>query len=294
MFNSTNSSDIKGKSSEEGKVGDFDEEDTQTLVNLGLNGSQAKIYLALISLGVANAKKIAQTAGIDGGEVYRQLESLQKKGLVEKILNTPNQYKSMALNEALELLVGRKNREDAKIRQKIKVLLRKGDRVHEDALKEEEAKFSIIASNEYRIRRMTKVHDWIEKEILWFTQIERVPVSLTIYYEAMKKASARGVRWRAIAELNKKPTDRTLEFIKKFKEENPYFDLRFSASPSLVTFSICDDRELFFSTAEVKGAAGSKTLCTNNPQLIRLTKEYFELKWNTAIKEYPINGVTDN
>ncbi len=246
--------------------------------------SQAKVYLTLNALGTASAKRIAENARIDRGEVYRQLESLEKKGLVARVLGIPNEYKSMALDQALQILINQKNKENLELQQKANALLKKDTQI--TTHKEEEFEFSIIPANDYRIQHMTKVHDWIQKEILWHTQIERVPVAITIYSEAMKKASTRGVRWRAIAELTSTPTDRALEFIKTYRKENPNFDIRFSTSISLVTFSLCDEKELIFSTTEVKGAAGSQTLCTTNPQLIRVTKDFFEFKWNAAIKEY--------
>jgi hypothetical protein len=54
----------------------------------------------------------------------------------------------------------------------------------------------------------------------------------------------------------------------------------------MVTFTLYDEKELMFSTEKVMGPAGSHALCTNNPQLIKLTTDYFELRWQAAAKEY--------
>jgi len=252
-------------------------------VRIGLSFSQARIYLSLISLGAADAKRIAQTAGIDRGEAYRQLESLQKRGLVEKILKIPNDYKPMALNEAIGTLIQQKNREKTETQQRVKALLKK-DIYYNTSI--EESKFSIIPEEDYLRHYIIKANERAQNEWLWFTQIERIPIAITNYYASYKKALDRGVRWRTIAELNK-PTDDVLEFIRKYTEQNPNFTIRFVDPSLLVTFAIRDNKELDFFTERAKGLADSRALYSNNPCLISLIKDYFEIRWNTAMTKYP-------
>ena len=61
-------------------MGSFNDEDTQTLVKLGLNGSQSKIYLTLVSLRVANAKE--QFMSI---EIADQVKKISKKVPLAKL-----------------------------------------------------------------------------------------------------------------------------------------------------------------------------------------------------------------
>jgi hypothetical protein len=70
-------------------------------------------------------------------------------------------------------------------------------------VQEDQIRFSIIPPDEYRIQYATRAYERIEKEMRWMTQIERIPVTITSYSDAMKKAFDRGVRWRAIAELTR-------------------------------------------------------------------------------------------
>lgn len=88
------------------------------MVKLGLNSSQAKIYLTLVSLETANVKKIAQNAKIDRGEVYRQLWILQNKSLVEKILTIPNEYRPMPLKKTFEIMFQQKKIENEVLQKK--------------------------------------------------------------------------------------------------------------------------------------------------------------------------------
>lgn len=240
--------------------------------------SQAKIYLSLIALGTANAKEISQFTKIDRGEVYRQLEFLQKKALIEKILRTPTEYKPIALNHAIKLLLQQKNKEHSEIKQKAKALLRKNPDA--DYIKENATKFSVI-SEDYIKQYLIDAKERTQKEWLWFTQIERIPVTINTYYEDWKKASDRGIRWRTIAELNN-PTNKILDFITEYKKENPNFDIRFTDPSLLVTFEIRDNQELDFFTDVTKGLAGGQVIYTNNPRFIRVFTDYFEIRWKTA------------
>ncbi len=262
----------------------FDKEDVQTLVKLGLNVSQTKIYLALVSLGTANAKKISQTAKIDNAEVYRQLEKLCEKALIEKILKNPTEYKPFTLNEATEILLKNRKKEDEKIRKEVKILLTKIENTKLEIY--EEDKISIIPKDAYRIQNTLKELKRAQKEVLWYTQIERIPVTITYYGEQWVDNFARGVKHRTIAELNK-PTENVISFIREYKEKNPNFDIRFVNPNLLITFGIFDNKIMHFSTDRLTGVANSRILCTNNAQLIKVNKEYFELRWKSAMKEAP-------
>jgi len=68
--------------------------------------------------------------------------------------------------------------------------------------------------HDYLKKYITEANERVQKEWLWFTQIERIPLVITTYSKSYKKALERGVRWQVIAELNK-PTDQIIEFIPK-------------------------------------------------------------------------------
>lgn len=261
----------------------FDEEDVQTLVKLGLNGSQAKIYLALVSLGTAEVKKIAQTAGIDRGEVYRQIEILQQKALVEKVLKIPTAYKSIALEETLRKLIEQKKKETFEMQQKVKILIKKG--VSTGTLNEEAYTISILP-DDYSRRLLPDRYEHLQKEELWYTQIENIPWAIDAWSEVFKKAFARGIRLRVIAELNQ-PTEAILKLAQSYAKENPNFIIRFVKPTLLTTIAIFDDKEMCIYTEKKTGSHNRPLLNTSNPILIQIIKNYFELRWETATTEYP-------
>ncbi len=186
----------------------------------------------------------------------------------------------MPLNEAFAIMIRKKKKEDAAINRKVKALLK---RKQTGNLAENKTKISIIPRHEYLSKYVSSAYDRAEKEMIWLTQAERVPIAIDAYRHSMKKAFARGVQLRSIAEFTSVRKE-TVDFICRFKTDNPQFDIRFANNPLSVTFAIRDGEELNFFTEQSKGLTDSPALYTNNPQIIKVIKEYFELTWKSSIK----------
>lgn len=262
----------------------FSEDDTQTLVKLGLTHAQAKIYLTILTIGPSDVKKIAQSTEIDRGEVYRQIETLQKKDLLEKIIDTPCRFKSINLDEAVKGLIQLKKRENADIDQKVKRLLKKG--LKQEQLTFDDFRISIIPSD-YSKRQLPKRYEYLQKEEVWYTQIENVPFCLNLWDKTFKKAFKKGIKLRAIAEINQ-PTKTIIEQIQRYAEENPNFIIRFDNPTLFITFAIYDEKEMTMYIERQKGFGEHlkrPVLWTNNPILIQIFKDYFELRWKAAKTE---------
>ena len=65
-----------------------------SLMELGLTLVQAKIYLTLTKLDNATIKAISKNSNLARQDIYRIIPSLQKLGLVEKIIDKPTKYKA--------------------------------------------------------------------------------------------------------------------------------------------------------------------------------------------------------
>jgi sugar-specific transcriptional regulator TrmB len=59
---------------------DLNDHDTEALIALGLNSTQAKVYLALLSLGQSKAQTIWKTSGVNRQDIYRTLNDLEEEG----------------------------------------------------------------------------------------------------------------------------------------------------------------------------------------------------------------------
>ncbi|MEM4243856.1 MAG: helix-turn-helix domain-containing protein [Candidatus Bathyarchaeia archaeon] len=103
----------------------FEEELFQILTRLGLTTSQVKVYIELLELEKASGKTTAKYSKMARQEVYRVLAELQEKGLVEKIITRPTEYKPVSVEDCLSILIDSKKSEISENQKKASSLLQK-------------------------------------------------------------------------------------------------------------------------------------------------------------------------
>jgi sugar-specific transcriptional regulator TrmB len=94
------------------------EEDIRLLVQMGFTETQAKLYLALINIGKTDVKTLAKQAKVPRQAAYRTLGELQEKGVVERIISLPQEYKAIPPQDGLTIMIKLKEHEYAEIVEK--------------------------------------------------------------------------------------------------------------------------------------------------------------------------------
>lgn len=74
------------------------------LESLGLSNYEAKVFIALQTLGTGTARDVYRVSEIPRSQVYGAAESLAERGLIEVQHSTPMQYRPVSLEEAEALL----------------------------------------------------------------------------------------------------------------------------------------------------------------------------------------------
>lgn len=90
-----------------------------TLSDLGLTTTQAKVYLTLVKSESSTIETISNLSKVARTDLYRITHELEKKGLVERILANPTQFKPIPLAECLPVLLQRKNQESLRERREV-------------------------------------------------------------------------------------------------------------------------------------------------------------------------------
>ena len=75
------------------------------LTDFGLTYNQAKVYGALLNLQVSTVGQLAKVSNVRREDVYRILPTLERLGLVERILDTPVKLRALPLEKALSTLI---------------------------------------------------------------------------------------------------------------------------------------------------------------------------------------------
>lgn len=86
-------------------------EAVESLGRLGLSAYEAKVFIALQSLGTATASDIDRVADVPRSQVYGAAERLEERGLVEVQQADPIRYRAVGLEEARSRLRSRLERE---------------------------------------------------------------------------------------------------------------------------------------------------------------------------------------
>ena len=92
------------------------DEDTVLLLGLGLSLNQARVYLAILQLQKTTAGQIANFSKVRREDVYRLLPTLEKMGLVERLLGKPTEIRATLISDSLALLLAEeKNKSDERL-----------------------------------------------------------------------------------------------------------------------------------------------------------------------------------
>ena len=70
----------------------LEDEKERILASLGLTQNEARVYLALSSLGLATATKISSMSKVHRVNVYDAIEKLKKRGLISHVINEGKKY----------------------------------------------------------------------------------------------------------------------------------------------------------------------------------------------------------
>jgi sugar-specific transcriptional regulator TrmB len=257
-----------------------DDEYLQTLRDLGLTLLQARTYLALCKTGPATAKTISKTSNIARQNTYRILPTLEKIGLVEKIITTPTTYKATPIKEGYSLLLQNKTKENNELQKKTIELIEHSCEIDQKtALQEEAAEFVVTTSETLLFKRTAEREKTVQKSICVVGRGKGIRSRLFYLFPDLKRALKRGVRIRIITE--KYEGDRSVQKIIQTLEENPLFEIRYLSAPVPIKTIIHDDTEANMCIA-TQPTNDFPCLWSNNPQFVKVMKAYFEDLWNKA------------
>lgn len=261
----------------------FSYREINSLGDLGLTSSQVKVYLALLNVGCSDARTASKFSGVVRQDIYRVLNELIAKGLVAKTLDVPSKFDPVNLEDGLAILYDHKKTEVVNMQKRVAELLKNFKGIKKFATLDKEPLFEIQALNvagEFCGKAIIDAAKFSLKTILPWEMF----VSLsTIHGKRQKRALRRCVNIRVLTE---KPVGKSLEELGKANAIDPLLEIRYVPQIS-VLFSIVDDQTVFIKTETEDNCFEGKVLIANNPSLVAIIKDYYEVIWEKAT-ETPI------
>ena len=253
-----------------------------TLIKLGLTLVQAKVYIALTSSDALTIQKLSDVSGVARTDLYRVMKELQNEGVVEKILVNPTQFKATPMDQVLNHLIQKRNKESLEIKKKTLALKRELKKKPQNNTTKLVPKFILIPSKRAP-DRIGEAIDNANKSINLAVSWSRFSRGLNFFTDKLKKSWTKKVKWRIILEMPP-DTNHSLDHI-QFCRKNSSCEVRFIPPPIKTITGIYDQKELFIIENPAVGISNSPALWTNNKSLLSLAKDYFDILWIISLKE---------
>ncbi len=93
-----------------------------SLQSLGLTNYESKAYLALLSLGTCDARKLCKQSGVPSSKIYTIMEKFELLGLVEVQQSKPTKFKALEPSLGVDRLIRNKEREMVLIKDTLPLL----------------------------------------------------------------------------------------------------------------------------------------------------------------------------
>jgi sugar-specific transcriptional regulator TrmB len=262
------------------------EEDANKLSNFGFTYNQAKIYAAIARLHAASVGNISRTAKVRREHVYRTLPKLEKMGLIERVLGTPEKIKAIPVENAFSILI-KKQQEEAE--KKISTLNAEATAFLEhlkqrdwtSAPQENESQFSLVSEKDAIMSKTAALIGKAKKEIDIAASRRKLAKFMFFFSDLLKKSMKKGVHINLLTEMPQE--DDTLpRFIEEQISPGKSLELKY-ASELPTHYLIADNKEMAVDTSTEADFAESPCLCTNNSSLLALTQKSFTDAWRTSI-----------
>lgn len=245
---------------------------------LGLTKRQAEVYIAIVRLGQTTATSIAQTLQIARAEVYRATAELQKLGLIKKLVTTPTTFKATPLSEGLSILLQRNAEKHKATRNEAKQFLRNFKNYNREKPNQENAQYYLTSGSKPVDRQYLRDLSEAQTSKDCILEWRIILMIVNRDFEAINEASERGVKFRYITHVPEgEKVPRTIQTLMKTGS----FEIK---SVSVMPKAKLDifDKKLVHIITSLDSPREIEVLRSNNPAVIDLTQDYFELKWQSA------------
>lgn len=260
----------------------LNEEESKFLAEIGLTKTQATVYWNLLKLGEAHGKTLTENTKIPRTEVYRMLDELQSKGLVEKEIATkPYKFRPTPLRLGLKILMSQKIQHFKEMERKTEIFLRKNRISLLKTLPKQEYRITVIEGKHRILQIIGNQHDKVQQRVHILSTIERWLQILDCCIENIKRSLERGVQYRVILANPKNKINFPSASFDLITEPN--FKLRFSKKPLQTNAAIFDEKEATFNFYPSKALKESPILWTNHPSFLSMYKDHFNIAWKSSI-----------
>jgi sugar-specific transcriptional regulator TrmB len=248
----------------------------EVLVGLGLSNRQARVYLALLKIGDAKARRLAGFTSIERQEVYRLLGELEQMGLVKRCLTVPTRFSAVPISEGTGRLIEHRLTELNLLTKRAMSLSKKLSQIQRSppqdtpsfgVVSEAESEKNYQAAIEKAQHRLQAVMGWVQFRQFCF-----------LFDVALLEAVKRGV---AVEVLTQQPPRHCLPaWVKSALVSYPNFKLKTAVEPPSAAFCVFDGVQAVVAFSPDGRLARGLELWTGHSALVGGLQALFWGRWD--------------
>ncbi len=251
------------------------------LAQFGFTINQAKVYLSIVQSGSISVGKVSKSTLLHRQDIYKILPKLEKKGLITKTIGKPFKIQAIPLETALYQLVHsereKSNKKIAALEANIKDLI---DSLKEQPKSEEDARFTLLTTDDSIRNRANLSFAGIKKEIKAVSSIELLLAPLTRLHEFIAMLSERKTKTLLLT-VSPESLDAVYKTIEKMQpHEN--FAAKHISKNIFKHYLILDRKEVWIATEQKTESGFPCILWTNDKNIVQVYEEYFNVGWNRS------------
>ena len=253
------------------------DENTELLLGLGLTLNQAKVYLAILKLEKTTVGQVANYSKVRREDVYRILPSLEKMGLVERLLGKPTEIRATLISDSLALLVAEeKNKAEERLTGMRTMVQKLSLKEWKQPPPGEESIYILIAEKKAILAKTSELIRNSRREVALIADKARMMWILSQFSDECKQAIKNGSQIRLLFE-GEPPESSLKERVSKLIDGKSVH-VKFHPE-ALNHFIMSDDKEAMITTSKESGLGESPSLWTNNSNLLGVPRTSFESDW---------------
>jgi sugar-specific transcriptional regulator TrmB len=238
------------------------------------------VYLAILKLEKTAVGQVAKFSKVRREDVYRILPSLEKMGLIERLLGKPTEIRATPISDALNLLLTEeKSKSDERLTGMKSSVKRLSLKDWTQPLPGEESIYILIAEKKAILAKTSELIRNTRKEVALIADKGRIIPILSQFSEECRQAIKKGSQIRLLFEGDN-PDGLLKEKVQKLID-GASVHIKFHREP-LNHFIMSDDKEALITASKESGLGESPSLWTNNSNLIGVLRTSFESDWKKA------------
>ena len=257
------------------------------LQQFGATEREAEVYIFLAKHGKLGTGQIAKQMKKNKGLVYRTLNSLERKGLVESTLESPTRFVAVPLEKVIDDYVKDKQIEIAQVEKTKDDLLEDLKRISQTEVEMPMEKFTVIEGRKKIYRKIAELVETTHNSFLAASNVAGLArgEQFGVFDAAYKHPLKSKVKFRFLTELNKQNLS-AFKLLKaefktglNIKARNP--DLGLPLFPKMV---IRDNKEILLFISPRKDLPVKKEVCvyTNCGSIVQAFIGVFEDLWRNS------------